>query len=94
MDEVMYASLKSKQYPRIWYHATELTLIEATNINEVLQYEFDSRGELVVAGITNEITMPVFVLPLGNGKLKVSGAIVLKMTSFKIEPPRRELPWG
>ena len=87
MDEVMYASLKANEYPRIWYRATELTLKRATNVNEVLQYEFDSRGELVVAGITNEITMPVFVLPLGNGKLKVLGSIVLKMTSFKIEPP-------
>jgi RNA polymerase sigma factor (sigma-70 family) len=87
MDEVMYESLKSKEYPRIWYRATELTLKGATNINEVLQYEFDSRGELVVAGVTNEITMPVFVLPLGGGKLKISGGISLKMTSFNIEPP-------
>jgi hypothetical protein len=87
MDAIMYESLKSWQYPRIWYRSVELTLKGATNVNEVLQYEFDSRGELVVAGVTNEITMPVFVLPLGNGKLKVSGGTSLKMTSFKIEPP-------
>jgi RNA polymerase sigma factor (sigma-70 family) len=87
MDEIMYESLRAKQYPRIAYRSTELTLIGATNVNEVLQYEFDSRGELVVAGVTNEITLPVFVVPLGSGKLKVSGATSLKMTSFKIDPP-------
>ena len=58
----------------------ELTLIGATNYNNDLQYEFDSRGDLVVAGVTNEITMPVFVLPLGNGRLKISGGTSLKMT--------------
>src|SRR5664279_2725774 len=75
MDEVMWESLRSKQYPRIGYRSTELILKGATNVNEVLQYEFDSRGELVVGGVTNEITMPVFVLPLGDGKLRASGAI-------------------
>ena len=64
----------------------ELTLQGATNYNHVLQYEFDSRGELVVAGITNEITMPVFVVPLGDGKLKISGSTSLKMTDFNVAP--------
>jgi hypothetical protein len=94
MDEIMYESLRSKQYPRILYRSVEMTLIGATNINEVLQYEFESRGELVVAGVTNEIIMPVFVVPLGNGKLRVSGATSLKMTAFKIDPPAPKIALG
>jgi hypothetical protein len=94
MDQIMYESLRSQQHPRIWYRLAELALVGATNVNEVLQYEFDSRGELDVAGVTNEITMPVFVLPLGGGKLKISGGISLKMTSFKIDPPAPRLAVG
>src|ERR1017187_1564125 len=94
MDEIMYESLRSKQYPRIGYRSTELILKGATNVNEVLQYEFDSRGELVVAGVTNEITMPVFVVPLDRGRVKISGITALKMTSFQIDPPAPAVTLG
>jgi hypothetical protein len=94
MDEIMYESLRSKQYPRIGYRSTELILKGATNVNEVLQYEFDSRGELVVAGVTNEITMPVFVVPLDRGRVKISGITALKMSSFQIDPPAPTVTLG
>ena len=94
MDEIMWESLRSKQYPRIGYRSTELTLKGATNVNEVLQYEFDSRGDLVVAGVTNEITMPVFVVPLDRGRVKISGITALKMTSFQIDPPAPTVTLG
>ena len=94
MNEIMYESLRESQNKAIRYHLVEMSLTGATNLNKVLQYEFESRGELVVAGITNEITMPVFVVPLGNGKLKISGGISLKMTSFRIDPPALRLAVG
>jgi len=86
MDQVIYESLRSKQNPRIHYRLIEMTLGGTTNYNDVLQYEFESRGELAVAGITNEISMPVFIFPLGDGKLRVRGRTSIKMTSFEIEP--------
>jgi len=86
MDEVMYEHMREQQYHQIRYRLAELTLKGTTNYNNVPQYEFDSRGDLVVAGVTNEIIMPVFVLPLGGGKLKISGGTSLKMTWFGIEP--------
>jgi RNA polymerase sigma factor (sigma-70 family) len=86
MDEIMYEHLKEQQNHQIRYRLVELTLKGATNYNNVLQYEFESRGELVVAGITNEIAMPVFVLPMDNGNLKISGGISLKMTNFNVAP--------
>jgi RNA polymerase sigma factor (sigma-70 family) len=94
MDEVMYEHMREQQNHQIHYRLAELTLKRTTNYNNVLQYEFDSRGDLVVAGVTNEIIMPVFVLPLGNGKLKISGGIALKMTWFGIQPPDINLVVG
>jgi RNA polymerase sigma factor (sigma-70 family) len=94
MDEIMWDSLREQQNKRIRYRSIEMTFKGVTNRNEVPQYEFDSRGELTVAGITNEITMPVFVLPLGDGKLKISGGISLKMTSFQIDPPAPKIAVG
>jgi RNA polymerase sigma factor (sigma-70 family) len=94
MDEVMYQHLREQQNHAIRYRLAELTLKGVTNYNNDLQYEFDSRGELEVAGVTNEITMPVFVLPLGNGKLKISGGTSLKMSWFAIAPPDINLVVG
>jgi len=94
MDQIMYESLREQQNPKIRYRLIDMSLTGATNYNDVLQYEFESHGELVVAGITNETTMPVFVLPLGNGKLRISGGISLKMTSFQIDPPTPRIALG
>ena len=90
----MYESLRERQNPRIRYRLVEMSFKGATNYNDVFQYEFESHGKLVVAGITNEITMPIFVLPLDNGKLRISGGISLKMTSFQIDPPDPRIALG
>jgi RNA polymerase sigma factor (sigma-70 family) len=87
MDEVMYESLRSEKDPKIRYRLFEMSLLGATNYDNAVQFEFASRGELSIGGITNEISMPVFILPLGGGKLKISGRTAFKMTSFQIEPP-------
>jgi hypothetical protein len=94
MDQIMYESLRERQNPRIRYRLVEMSFKGATNYNDVFQYEFESHGKLVVAGITNEITMPIFVLPLDNGKLRISGGISLKMTSFQIDPPDPRIALG
>ena len=86
MDEIMYEHLREQQNKQISYRLAEMSLTGATNRNEVLQYEFESRGDLVVAGVTKEIAMPVFVQPLGDGKLKISGSTSLKMTDFNVAP--------
>jgi RNA polymerase sigma factor (sigma-70 family) len=86
MDETMYEHLREPQYHHIRYRLVEMSSKGATNRNEVLEYEFDSRGELAVAGVTNEIAMQVFVLPLGDGKLRISGGTSLKMTDFNVAP--------
>jgi hypothetical protein len=85
MDEVMYQHMKADKFKRIDYRLTELVLKETPKAKDA-PYVFDAKGDLVIAGVTNAISMPVNILPLGGGKLKITGSVALKMTSFQIEP--------
>jgi hypothetical protein len=93
MDEIMYGKLKIKEYPQIVYRLDELVLKEPAK-DKNSPYLFESKGELAVAGVTNKISMPVSILPLGDNKLKISGTNVVKMTDFKIEPPAPTIALG
>ena len=95
MDKIMYEKLHAQDDARakITYRLTELVLSETPKNNNE-PYVFDSKGELVVAGVTNAIAMPVAILPSGGNKLKISGAISVKMTDYKIQPPALKLSFG
>jgi hypothetical protein len=86
MDEIMFEKLKSQQHARIVYRLNELTLKESPKSKD-LPYVFDSKGELVVAGVTNKIAMAVNVTPLGENKLKLTGNTKIKMSDYGIQPP-------
>jgi hypothetical protein len=93
MDDVVYKTVKEPANKRIVYRLSELTLKEAPKTKDA-PYVFDSKGDLVVAGVTNKISMPVNVTPLGDKKLKITGTTKVKMTDFKIEPPSPALAMG
>lgn len=93
MDEKVYDALRETETKRIGYKLTELTLKEAPKTADA-PYVFDSTGELIVAGVTNKITMPVMVTVLAENKVKFSGSIKVKMTDFKIKPPSPTLAFG
>jgi len=98
MDNVMYEHLKADQFKRIEFHLTSLTLKEAAKAKDA-PYLFDAKGDLVLAGVTNAISMPVSVLPMGldskgDNRLKITGSVSVKMTSFKIEPPAPKVAMG
>jgi hypothetical protein len=93
MDDIMYGKLKSQEYPRIQYFLDELVLKEPAKAKDA-PYVFDAKGKLALAGVTNAISMPVNVLPLGEGKLKISGTTKVKMTDFKIDPPAPTVGMG
>jgi hypothetical protein len=93
MDEVMYEHLKAPESPRIAYHLTELTLKEAAKSKDA-PYVFEAKGQLIVAGVTNDVAMPVNILPLGDKKLKISGTATVKMSDYKIEPPAPKIALG
>lgn len=86
MDEVMYEHLKAQQSPKISFRLTDLTLKEPAKGKDA-PYVCEAKGQITVAGVTNDVTMPVNILPLGDKKLKISGKTSLKMSDFKVEPP-------
>ncbi|HTL59111.1 MAG TPA: sigma-70 family RNA polymerase sigma factor [Candidatus Limnocylindrales bacterium] len=94
MNEVMYESLQATFFPTICYRLLEMSFKGTTNFDHTIQYEYQSRGELSIAGVTNQIYMPIFLLPLGGDRLKISGRTTIKMTSFQIEPPAPKIALG
>ena len=93
MDDIMYEKLLQPKSPRILYRLSELVLKEAPG-NTNAPYLFESKGELIVAGLTNSISMPISVTPLGNKKLKITGNTAVKMTDFGIQPPAPAIALG
>jgi hypothetical protein len=86
MDEVMYEHLRAKDNPWIVYKINELVLKEPAKSKDA-PYVFEAKGSLAVAGVTNNVTMPVNITPVGEKKLKITGTTSLKMTDFKVDPP-------
>jgi hypothetical protein len=85
MDQKMYDMMSYTNHPQIIFHPTELVLKEVPkDKNE--PYVFDSKGELEIAGVTNTISMPIKVIFMSGGRIKIIGTIGLKMTDYKIEP--------
>jgi polyisoprenoid-binding protein YceI len=97
MDTVMNDEhLLADKFPKITYHLTDLELKEVPK-DKAGAYVFDSKGELAVAGVTNKISMPVSVTPLGaekENRIKITGTVSLKMTDFKITPPAPAIAGG
>jgi hypothetical protein len=85
MDKRMYEKLLEPANKRITYELSELTLKEAPKTADA-PYQFEAKGDLCVAGVTNKITMPVMVTFPGEDQVKFAGSITVKMSDFKIEP--------
>ncbi len=93
MDDIMYEKMNAATHAKILYRLTELVLKEPAKAKDA-PYVFESKGELVVGGVTNQITMPVNITPLGEKQLKITGNVKIKMTDFKIEPPAPKIALG
>ena len=86
MDEVMLEAMGAKDYPRINFHLTEMTLKQPHTAGT--PFQFDAKGKLSLHGVTNKISMPVTIESVDKMKLKVIGAAVpVNMTDYKIRPP-------
>jgi len=86
MDEITHEKLGKPKFKTIDYKLDELTLKEPAK-DAKSPYLFESRGQLVVGGVTNVITLPVEVTPLGDGKVKFVTSTPLKMSDFNIKGP-------
>jgi polyisoprenoid-binding protein YceI len=93
MDNVYQDAMEEKKFPKIEYSLAELTVKDGEH-KPGAPFEFSATGDLVVHGVTNRITMPVTIEPLEGNKLKIKGAVPLKMTSFGVKPPAPKLALG
>jgi hypothetical protein len=92
MDEIMYGKLLAEKERRITYTLTSLALKEPPERREWSgPLHYLATGDLAVAGVTNAVTMPVEVLLSAEGRIRVSGSLPVKMTSFHITPPSPNL---
>lgn len=92
MDEVMQQAMNEKEYPKIQYHLTEMKLKQPHAVGGA--FVFDTKGELVVNGVTNTVAWPVTFAQIEADKLKISGSILLKMTDYKVKPPAPDIGLG
>jgi len=93
MDTVMYDAMKQKDHPRIEFSLTEMAVKEAPK-SPTDPVVFDTKGDLIVSGVTNKISMPVTMHRLDKAKLKFTGTATVKMTSFGIQPPAPKIALG
>lgn len=93
MDSIMHDALRAGAQPRIVYQLGRLAPRAAQKLPDG-PAEFEAQGRLVVAGVTNEISMPFYALQLGNDRIRLWGGTNLKMTDFKIQPPAPKIALG
>ena len=93
MDSVMQQAMKQANHPKIEYRLTEMSLKEMPKSPEG-PYQFDTKGELAVAGVTNKISMPVSMQRIDKTKLKFSGSTPIKMTDYGVTPPAPTIGLG
>jgi polyisoprenoid-binding protein YceI len=91
MDEIMHDNLKIKDNPKIKYVLKEMKPKEH-KAGEAFQ--FDTKGDLTVAGVTKPIDMVVTLTPAEGGKLKAVGTKEVKMSDFGMKPPAPAIGLG
>ena len=85
MDDLMQKSMKADEFRTIEYSLTEMTFKGPHEAGK--PFEFDTKGDLVIAGKTNKVTFPVTIEPLDGGKIKAIGTAAVKMTDYGVDPP-------
>lgn len=92
MEGLMQEAMKEKNFSRIEYRVTELKL--KLPHAKGAAFEFDAKGDLAIAGVTNQVSFPVTITPVGADKIMISGEAKLKMTAFKVPPPAPDFGMG
>jgi hypothetical protein len=89
MDTRLMSEMNQPAHPKIEYRVLDLKPKGAPSGGKA---EFDATGALTVSGVTRTNTMPVTIERLDKTKLKVTGAIQVRMTDFGIQPPSFDVP--
>ena len=86
MDSVMQQAMKADAVPLIRYKLTEMT-VKGTVPDSGTPVKFDTKGDLAISGVTNNVAMEVTMERLDGDKLKFSGEKVITMPDFGVAPP-------
>ena len=83
MDNVTMQAMNQAKHKYISYKLTKMTAKPGKPM------EYDTQGDLTINGVTKDVAMPVKMEPLQGGKqLKVAGEVSMKMSDFKVVPPK------
>ncbi len=91
MDGLYQEALKATNFPAIVYNLTEMTLKPGHVAGK--PFEFDTKGDLSFAGVTNSVNMTV-KMESTDKAVKITGNCPLKMTAFGIKPPAPNIGLG
>ncbi|MEX2603711.1 MAG: YceI family protein [Gracilimonas sp.] len=80
MDDKTYDALNKKKYPNIKFILTDIAEIKDTTLI--------ANGKLTIAGVTKTIQMEVNYEVLPNGTVSFKGTEPIKMTDYKVDPPK------
>lgn len=86
MDNNTYKALKTDDHKNITFRMRRFGKIEPMVAPED-RYRASVAGDLTVAGQTRQIELN-FTLTLENGQARIKGTEPMKMTDYKIDPPR------
>jgi polyisoprenoid-binding protein YceI len=84
MDDNLYKALNADAAPNISYI---LATFEAANGDVKDTFTLKTVGTLTIAGKENKLTMDVVATRLGDGTVKATGMVPIKMTDYGIKPP-------
>lgn len=86
MESKIDDALKVKKNPYILFKSTGGTINDKTGA-----YKITTNGVLTIAGVSKNISLDAVGKVLPNGQIEFSGSKKLKMTDYKVEPPKAML---
>ncbi len=89
---VMQRTLRAQDHPRISFSLSSLTAAPTERSTDS-RGKFDAIGDLVIAGVTNTVSMPVSVEVVARTALRISGKTKVKQSDFKLRPPSSIMDW-
>ena len=85
MNNNMYKTLKTKEFPSITYSLQSYTVDSATVASDSIITH--TNGNLTISGATRPVTMDVRITRDANGLAHARGTVAFKMSDFSIKPP-------
>jgi hypothetical protein len=85
MDDLMQKAMKADAFRTIEYTLTEMDFKGSHEAGK--PFNFAVKWYFVIAGKTNKVSFPATIEPLDDGKIKVIGTALVKMTDYGVMPP-------